>query len=95
MRRFVIGPEANVTAADERTLPELQAALAQALQAGAAGFSTDISTADMDADGDPVPAKGVQPEEHLALCEVVGRYPGTMVSGIFQGGSTGWSDFEL
>ena len=49
----------------------------------------------MDAEGNPIPAKGAQPEEHLALCEVVGRYPGTMLSGIFQGGSTGWSDFEL
>jgi N-acyl-D-aspartate/D-glutamate deacylase len=95
LRRFVLGPDANVTAADEHGLHDLQAALAQALEAGALGFSTDISTAHMDAEGDPVPAKGAQPEEHLALCEVVGRYPGTMVSGIFQGGSTGWSEFEL
>ncbi len=95
LRRYVLGPAANETAADERTLPELQSALAEALAAGALGFSTDISTAHMDAEGNPVPAKGARPEEHLALCEVVGRYPGTMVSGIFQGGSTGWSEFEL
>jgi len=91
----VLGPEANVTAADDDTLPELESALAEALAAGALGFSTDISTAHMDAEGNPVPAKGAQPEEHLALSDVVGRYPGTMLSGIFQGGSTGWSDFEL
>ena len=84
-----------MTAADESTLPVLQAALAEALAAGALGFSTDISTAHMDAEGNPIPAKGAEPEEHLALCEVVGRYPGTMLSGIFQGGSTGWSEFEL
>ena len=95
LRRYVLGPDANVTAADERTLPQLQSALADALAAGALGFSTDISTAHMDAEGNPVPAKGAQPEEHLALCEVVGRHPGTMVSGIFQGGSTGWSEFEF
>ncbi len=95
LRRYVLGPDANVTAADERTLPLVEAALAEALAAGALGLSTDISTAHMDAEGHPVPAKGAEPGEHLALCEVVGRYPGTTLSGIFQGGSTGWSEFEL
>ena len=95
LRRYVLGPEAHVTPADERTLPKLQAALGEALAAGALGFSTDISAAHMDAEGNPIPAKGATPDEHLALCEVVGKHPGTMLSGIFQGGSTGWSDFEL
>ena len=95
LRRYVLGPEANATPADERTLPKLEAALGAALAAGALGFSTDISTAHMDAEGNPIPAKGAMPDEHLALCEVVGRHPGTTLAGIFQGGSTGWSDFEL
>ena len=95
LRRYVLGAEANVTAADERTLPLLRAALADALQAGALGLSTDISTAHMDADGNPIPAKGSTAAEHLALCEVVGAFPGTTLSGIFQGGNTGWTDFEL
>ncbi|MCB0997614.1 MAG: amidohydrolase family protein [Acidimicrobiales bacterium] len=95
LRRYVLGPDANVTPADETSLPKLQEALADALRAGALGFSTDISSAHMDAEGNPIPAKGALPEEHLALCEVVGQHPGTMLSGIFDGGSTGWSDFEL
>jgi N-acyl-D-aspartate/D-glutamate deacylase len=95
LRRYVLGPDANVTAADEQTLPLMRAALAEALAGGALGFSTDISTAHMDAEGNPIPAKGAQPDEHLALAEVVGRHPGTMLSGIFQGGNTGWSEFEL
>jgi N-acyl-D-aspartate/D-glutamate deacylase len=95
LRRYVLGPEANVTCADARTLPKLQAALDEALAAGALGFSTDISTAHLDAEGHPIPAKGAALDEHLALCEVVGRHPGTLLSGIFQGGSTGWSDLEL
>lgn len=95
LRRYVLGPEANVTPADDSTLPMLEAALAQALEAGALGFSTDISTAHMDAEGNPIPAVGAEPAEHLALAAVVGRHPGTMLSGIFQGGSTGWSDDEL
>ena len=95
LRRYVLGAEANVRAADEKTLPLLEAALDDALRGGALGFSTDISAAHMDAAGDPVPAKGATPDEHLALCAVVGRHPGTMLSGIFQGGSTGWSPAEL
>ena len=95
LRRYVLGPEANVRAADERTLPLLEAALDEALRGGALGFSTDISAAHMDAQGNPIPAKGAEPEEHLALCAVVGRHAGTMLSGIFQGGSTGWSAAEL
>jgi N-acyl-D-aspartate/D-glutamate deacylase len=95
LRRYVLGAEANVRPADERTLPQLEAALDDALRGGALGFSTDISAAHMDAEGQPIPAKGAQPDEHLALCAVVGRHPGTMLSGIFQGGSTGWSTAEL
>jgi len=95
LRRYVLGPEANIRAADERTLPLLEAALGDALRGGALGLSTDISTAHMDAEGHPVPAKGAESAEHLALCAVVGRHPGTMLSGIFQGGSTGWSAAEL
>jgi len=95
LRRYVLGPEANVRAADERTLPLLEAALDDALRGGALGFSTDMSAAHMDAEGAPVPAKGAQPAEHLALSAVVGRHPGTTLAGIFQGGSTGWSPAEL
>jgi N-acyl-D-aspartate/D-glutamate deacylase len=95
LRRYVLGPDANVRAADERALPLLEAALDEALRGGALGFSTDISTAHMDAEGHPVPAKGAEPTEHLALCAVAGHHPGTMLSGIFQGGSIGWSATEL
>lgn len=95
LRRYVMGPEANVRAASDDDLRRLRQTLSEALAAGALGFSTDISTAHMDAEGKPIPAKGATPEEHLALCEVVGSHEGTMLSGIFQGGSNGWSDFEL
>src|SRR5262249_62116649 len=65
LRRYVLGPEANATPADARTLPKLRAALAEALSAGALGFSTDISTAHLDAEGHPIPAKGATLGEHL------------------------------
>lgn len=95
LRRFVLGPDANVTAADATTLPLLEAALADALGAGALGLSVDGSTAHQDADGAPIPATGADADELLALAAVVGRHPGTALAGIFDGGSTGWSDAEL
>ena len=95
LRRYVLGSEANVTAADPDALAVLEAVLGEALAAGALGLSTDMSTAHMDAEGNPIPARGAQPAEHLALSEVVGRYPGTTLAGIFEGGSTGWTDAEI
>jgi N-acyl-D-aspartate/D-glutamate deacylase len=95
LRRYVLGADANRRAATPDELARLRDALDEALAAGALGFSTDISESHMDGDGAPIPAKGATPEERLALCEVVGRREGTMLSGIFEGGSNGWSDFEL
>jgi N-acyl-D-aspartate/D-glutamate deacylase len=95
LRRYVLGDDSYATAADAPSMERLKRALADALSAGAFGFSTDISTAHMDAEGRPIPARGATPDEHLALCEVVGRHPGTTLAGIFSGGSDGWSDFEL
>src|SRR5688572_11806341 len=95
LRRYVLGASANVTAADDTTLPALRAALADALRQGALGFSTDISRVHSDGDGAPVPARGAQSAEVLALCEVVGQHPGTTLAGIFEGGSDGFSEVEL
>jgi N-acyl-D-aspartate/D-glutamate deacylase len=95
LRRYVLGPDASVTAADATTLPALQRALAAALEAGALGFSTDISTVHSDGEGRPVPARGADAAEVLALCDVVGQHPGTTLAGIFDGGSDGFSQTEL
>src|SRR5262249_49922965 len=77
LRRYVLGRDASVTAADASTLPALQRALAAALEDGALGFSTDISTVHSDGEGRPVPARGADAAEVLALCDVVGQHPGT------------------
>jgi N-acyl-D-aspartate/D-glutamate deacylase len=95
LRRYVLGKEANRRASTKAELDRLTALLEETLAAGALGLSTDISESHMDGDGDPIPAKGASPEERIALCEIVGRHEGTMLSGIFEGGSKGWSDFEL
>jgi len=94
LRRYVLGADANRRAATPDELIRLRAALDEALAAGAIGFSTDISESHMDGDGAPIPAKGATAEERIALCEVVGQREGTMLSGIFEGGSNGWSAAE-
>jgi N-acyl-D-aspartate/D-glutamate deacylase len=45
--------------------------------------------------GDPVPAKGADEAEILALCEETGRWPGTHLEGIFDGASDGFGEREL
>ena len=95
LRRYVLGPEAQVTAATGDDLDRMCVALADALSVGALGLSTDISESHMDGDGRPIPARGSTPAEHLALCEVVGSFPGTALAGIFQGGSGGWTEAEI
>lgn len=95
LRRYVLGPDGNRRAASPAELDRLRDELGRALAAGALGLSMDISESHMDGDGAPIPAKGATAAERLALCELVGRFPGTTLSGIFEGGNSGWTDFEL
>jgi N-acyl-D-aspartate/D-glutamate deacylase len=95
LRRYVLGSKANTTSAEGAALTAMKQALADALRQGALGFSTDISQVHSDGDGAPVPARGADAEEILALCEVVGGHDGTTLAGIFQGASDGFSDHEL
>jgi N-acyl-D-aspartate/D-glutamate deacylase len=95
LRRYVLRDEANGRAATHEELEQLRRLLGEALAQGALGLSTDVSHAHSDGNGDPVPAAGASTEEILALCEEVGRWPGTTLEGIFDGASTGFSDAEL
>jgi N-acyl-D-aspartate/D-glutamate deacylase len=95
LRRYVLSDEANGRAATRDELDELRRVLGLALEQGALGLSTDVSHAHSDGNGDPVPAAGASREEILALCDEVGRWPGTSLEGIFDGASTGFSADEL
>ena len=94
LRRLELGDEANDRPSDEAELDRLRDRLATALQEGALGFSVDVSNFHSDADGRPVPARGADVDELLALCEVVGRFPGTTLGGIFTGASSGFGAEE-
>ncbi|MEX1217494.1 MAG: amidohydrolase family protein [Acidimicrobiales bacterium] len=95
LRRYVLGAEANFREASAAELDEMRQALAASIEAGALGLSVDCSTSHSDANGDPVPAKGANRDEILALCEEVGQWPGTTLEGIFEGASDGFDESEL
>jgi N-acyl-D-aspartate/D-glutamate deacylase len=95
LRRFVLGEEANRRSATAEELARLRAVLGEALAQGALGLSMDVSHSHSDGNGDPVPARGADAEELLALCEESGRWPGTTLEGIFDGASLGFDDDEL
>jgi N-acyl-D-aspartate/D-glutamate deacylase len=73
----------------------VRAVLGDAIAQGALGLSTDVSNMHSDGAGDPVPARGADDEEILALCDEVGRWPGTTLEGIFDGASNGFDEHEL
>jgi N-acyl-D-aspartate/D-glutamate deacylase len=95
LRRFVLGVDANRRSATAEELAQLRAVLGGALGQGALGLSTDVSHSHSDGNGDPVPARGADTEEILALCEETGRWPGTTLEGIFDGASDGFDAREL
>jgi N-acyl-D-aspartate/D-glutamate deacylase len=94
LRRLVLGDEANDRPALGPELDRLRSILAETLRQGALGLSMDVSSYHSDGDGRPVPAKGADRDELLALCRVVSEHPGTTLGGIFDGGSTGFEAEE-
>ncbi|MFM8871511.1 MAG: N-acyl-D-amino-acid deacylase family protein [Actinomycetota bacterium] len=95
LRRYVLGAEANFRTASESELDDMRHVLGASLEAGALGLSMDCSHSHSDGNGDPVPAKGADNNEILALCDETGRWPGTSLEGIFDGASDGFDDAEL
>jgi N-acyl-D-aspartate/D-glutamate deacylase len=95
LRRFVLGADANRRSATAEELVQLRAVLGDAIAQGALGLSTDVSHSHSDGNGDPVPARGADTAEILALCEETGRWPGTTLEGIFDGASDGFDEREL
>jgi N-acyl-D-aspartate/D-glutamate deacylase len=73
----------------------MQQLLAESIEAGGLGFSSSQAYTHDDGDGQPVPSRHATPEEVLALCEVVRRYPGTTLEYITDGCLNGFSDDEV
>ena len=93
VRRVVMGDDCHSAANDDqiRAMGEL---VAEACAAGALGFSTSTAPTHNDADGDPVPSRGADPEEIVALAATLRDHPGTTLEAILAGSINGFSDAE-
>ena len=77
IRRTVMGPRAVGEQASPDELEAMKALLAKSLREGGLGFSTAISPAHNDGDGQPVPSRHASREELVALAGVCRDHPGT------------------
>ncbi len=79
LRRSVMGERANTDAATPADIAAMQKLLGESLAAGGLGFSTTISPAHSDPDGNPVPSRLANRAELVALAGVVRNFPGTSI----------------
>jgi N-acyl-D-aspartate/D-glutamate deacylase len=95
LRRSVMGADAVGSEASEAQIEAMAAALHQALQEGAIGFSTSSAHTHNDGDGQPVPSRAASRGELEALARAVADHPGTTVELIVPGCLNGFSDEEM
>ncbi len=77
MRRTVMGDRAVGEAATEEDIEKMCALLDRSLSEGGAGFSTTVSVAHSDYEGQPVPSRSASRDEIMRLCAVLRDHPGT------------------
>lgn len=71
VRQFVMGEESTERKATSTEVDKMRAAVGEAMNAGAFGFSTNRNERHMREDGLPVPSRLADDDELFALCEVV------------------------
>lgn len=94
VRRLVMGADAVEGPASPEQVERMQRVLAESIEAGALGFSSSQSYTHDDGDGRPVPSRHATDDEMFALCDVVGRYPGTTLEYITDGCLQGFTEAE-
>jgi N-acyl-D-aspartate/D-glutamate deacylase len=77
LRRTVMGERAVGEEATEDDIEKMCALLDQSLSEGGAGFSTTVSVAHNDYEGQPVPSRSASRDEIMRLCTVLRGHTGT------------------
>jgi len=72
LRLYVMGDEAVGREAKPEEIAQMAALVAEAMDAGAAGFSTSFAQTHLGADGQPIPSRWAGREELDALCRAAG-----------------------
>jgi N-acyl-D-aspartate/D-glutamate deacylase len=73
LRRYVLGEDANERRATEDELRRMQDLLREAIGAGAAGFTSSFAPTHVDGDDRPIPSRGADHQEVVALTRVLGE----------------------
>jgi len=95
IRKYVMGDEAVGNEATPEQIEAMRQELANAIEAGALGFSFTQSGSHSDGDGVPVASRWSTPEELATMAEEVGRHPGTTLEAIVAGCLDQFSDDEI
>jgi N-acyl-D-aspartate/D-glutamate deacylase len=97
IRRHVMGPAGSERAASERETERMCQQLADALSAGAMGFSSATAATHRDGAGLPTPPAFASRDEFVALAAVCRQFPGTSVEFIPESAAYGFvdRDYEL
>jgi len=80
VRRTVMGAEGSEREATRAEVEEMRRIVGEAMEAGAAGFSSSHGPTQLDGDDRPVPSRLSSPEELEVLCAEAGRYRGGSIS---------------
>jgi N-acyl-D-amino-acid deacylase len=94
IRRWVMGGDASTRAATPTEIVEMRAMVREAMEAGAAGFSTSLSPTHMDGQDRPVPSRMAQDEEVLALAEEAGLFGAGSICFLPAGTTRGLTDVD-
>ncbi len=95
LRRVVMHDDATSRRATPAEVAQMAALLRAGLAAGGMGFSSTWSPSHNDHTGTPVPSRAADRDEVLALCAVVGEFPGTTLEFIPQVGPFSDDTVEL
>ena len=97
IRRDVMGPDGSERAASEGEIERMCQRLADALSAGAMGFSSATAATHRDGAGLPTPPAFASRDEFVALAAVCRQFPGTSLEFIPESAAYGFvdRDYEL
>ncbi len=95
LRRVVMHDDATKREATDDEIDRMCELLRDGLRAGGMGFSSTWSTSHNDHTGVPVPSRHASRKELIALCAVVGEFPGTTLEFIPAVGRFERETFEL
>lgn len=92
LRRWVLGEDCHRRTATPEEIAEMARLLGEAMEAGAAGFSSSASPTQLDIHGRPVPSRLADEAELTALMRAVGQHKSASISYLPQSVTSGLNE---